>query len=181
MNKNDGKDIIEIRIHGLGGQGAVTTAQLLAIAAFYDGNYVQAFPFFGVERRGSPSTSFVRISNKPIQLREQIYEPDYAIVFDPLLLELTNASAGVKNKVIVNSGLKIKGFFTQDATKKAIEIFGKPIINTILLGTFAAVTKVVKLESLLKAIEQRFAGKEKVIEQNKRELLSITCQLILQI
>jgi len=157
-----------VRIHGRGGQGAVTTAQLLAIAAFFDGKYAQAFPFFGVERQGSPSTSFVRISDKPIVIREQIYEPDYAIIFDPSLIKLVDASKGVKKTVIVNTSEKIKKGFSQDVTSKAIKIFGKPIINTLILGTFAAFTGVVKLDSLLKAIEQKFAGKPELIEKNKK-------------
>ena len=169
INKKEG-DIVSIRIHGRGGQGAVTTAQLLAIAAFHDGKYAQAFPFFGVERQGSPSTSFVRISSKPILIREQIYEPDYAIVFDPSLIKLVDASKGVKKTIIVNTSEKLKKGFSQDVTSKAIKIFGKPIINTLILGTFAAFTGVVSLDSLLKAVEQKFAGKNDLIEKNKRAI-----------
>ena len=169
-NKQKRDSLIEIRIHGRGGQGAVTTAELLAIAFFHDGKYAQAFPSFGVERRGSPSTSFVRMSNKPIELREQIYEPDYAIIFDPSLIELVNAAKGVKKKIIVNTDKPINACYTEDVTKKAIEIFGKPIINTLILGTFAGFTKIVSLASLEKAVEQRFKGKDKIIEQNKRAI-----------
>lgn len=150
--------MIEIRIHGRGGQGAVTAAQLLAIAAFYDGKYAQAFPMFGIERRGSPATSFVRIDDKPINTREQIYNPDYVIVFDPSLIKLVDAKKGVKEEVIVNSDKKLEGCYGHDLTSKALKIFGKPIINTLILGTFAARTKVVSLESLKKAIDQRFKG-----------------------
>lgn len=150
--------MIEIRIHGRGGQGAVTAAQLLAIAAFYDGKYAQAFPMFGVERRGAPATSFVRIDDKPINIREQIYNPDYIIVFDPSLIKLVDAKKGVKKDIIVNSDKKLEGCYGQDLTSKALKIFGKPIINTLILGTFAARTKVVSLESLKKAIDQRFKG-----------------------
>jgi pyruvate ferredoxin oxidoreductase gamma subunit len=163
-------ELIEIRIHGRGGQGAVTTAQLLAMAAFFDNKYSQAFPYFGVERRGSPSTSFVRISNKPINIREQIYEPDYAIIFDPDLIELVSATKGVKKKVIVNTDKLMSSYYTEDVTKRAMEIFGKPIINTLILGVFAGFTKIVSLASLEKAVEQRFKGKEKIIEQNKRAI-----------
>ncbi|MEK6893500.1 MAG: 2-oxoacid:acceptor oxidoreductase family protein [Nanoarchaeota archaeon] len=169
-NKLKMNSLIEIRIHGRGGQGAVTTAELLAMAAFYDGKSAQAFPYFGVERRGSPSTSFVRISDKPINTREQIYEPDYAIIFDPGLIELVDAAKGIKNKAIVNSDKEIKNFYTKDVTKKAMEIFGKPIINTLILGVFVGFTKIVSLKSLEKAIEQRFKGKNKLIEQNKRAI-----------
>ena len=164
------QDLIEIRIHGRGGQGAVTTAELLAMAAFFDGKYSQAFPFFGVERRGSPSTSFVRISSKPIHLREQIYEPDYAIIFDPGLIELVGAASGVKKKVIVNTDRAIKGFYTEDVTQRALKIFGKPIINTLILGAFVGFTSIVSLDSLHKAIEQRFEGKPEVIAKNKQAI-----------
>ena len=124
--------MIEIRIHGRGGQGAVTAAQLLAIAAFYDGKQAQAFPMFGVERRGAPATSFVRIDDKKINVREQIYEPDYVIVFDPSLIEIADAKKGLKHEMIVNTNEHIKGGFCKDLTCKAIKIFGKPIINTLI-------------------------------------------------
>jgi pyruvate ferredoxin oxidoreductase gamma subunit len=174
MNKKEAgkcaEGIISIRIHGRGGQGAVTTAQLLAIAAFHDGKYAQAFPFFGVERQGSPSTSFVRISEKPIQVREQIYCPDYAIVFDPALIKMVDASKGVKKTMIVNTSEKISKGYSQDVTSKAIKIFGKPIINTLILGSFAAFTHVVSLDSLLKSVEQKFAGKRDLIDKNKQAI-----------
>jgi pyruvate ferredoxin oxidoreductase gamma subunit len=160
--------MIEIRIHGRGGQGAVTAAQLLAIAAFYDGKYAQAFPMFGVERRGAPATSFVRIDDKPINVREQIYNPDYIIVFDPSLIEIANAKKGLKHEMIVNTKEHIKGGFCQDLTCKAIKLFGKPIINTLVLGTFAGRTKIITLESLKKAIDQKFKGKPELAEKNKK-------------
>jgi pyruvate ferredoxin oxidoreductase gamma subunit len=165
------EELIEVRIHGRGGQGAVTTAELLAMAAFHDGKYAQAFPFFGVERRGSPSVSFVRISNNPINIREQIYNPDYEIIFDPSLIRISKAAEGVKKKVIVNTDKKIAGFYTEDVTKKALELFGKPIINTLILGAFAAFTNIVTLESLLKAVEQRFKKKPQLIELNKKAVI----------
>lgn len=150
--------MIEIRIHGVGGQGAVTAAQLLAIAAFHDGKYTQAFPFFGVERRGAPTTSFVRINDKPINIREQIYRPDYVLVFEPSLVDAVNAKKGLKKEIIVNSPKKIKGCFCQDLNHKSIQIFGKPIVNTLILGTFAARSNVISLNGLKKAIDQRFKG-----------------------
>ncbi len=163
-------EILEVRIHGRGGQGAVTTAQLLAMAAFYDGKYAQAFPFFGVERRGSPSVSFVRISDRPINIREQVYCPDYEIVFDPSLIEISKAVEGVKRSVLVNSKKQIKDYNTQDVTEEAMEIFGKPIINTLILGAFAGFTQIVTMESLLKAVEQKFQGREELIIKNKRAI-----------
>jgi pyruvate ferredoxin oxidoreductase gamma subunit len=160
--------MIEIRIHGRGGQGAVTAAQLLAIAAFHDGKYAQAFPMFGVERMGAPATSFVRIDNKPINIREQIYNPDYVMVFDPSLIQLVDAKKGLKQEMIVNTNEKIDGCYGQDLTGKAMKIFGKPIINTLILGMFAGKTKVVSLNSLKKAIDQKFEGKGKLAELNKQ-------------
>ena len=162
--------MIEIRIHGRGGQGAVTAAQLLAIAAFYDGKYAQAFPFFGVERRGAPATSFVRISDHPINIREQIYEPDYIIVFDPGLIEIADARNGLKKEMIVNTDAHIKECFCQDLTCKALKIFGKPIINTLVLGTFAGRTKLISLQALKKAIDQRFRSKPDLAEKNKQAI-----------
>ncbi len=160
--------MIEVRIHGRGGQGAVTAAQLLAIAAFYDGKYAQAFPMFGVERRGAPATSFVRISDSPIHVREQIYNPDYVLVFDPLLVELADAKKGLKEEMVVNTNEKMEKGFCQDLTCKAMKIFGKPIINTLILGTFAGRTGVVSLEGLKKAIDQKFKGE--LAEKNKQAI-----------
>lgn len=161
------KGVIEIRIHGRGGQGAVTTAQLLAMAAFYDGKYAQAFPFFGVERRGSPSMSFVRISDKPIEIREQIYSPDYVIIFDPALIQMVGAMQGLQKCALVNTSKKINGGYAQDVTSEAMEIFGKPIINTLILGAFAGFTKIVTLNGLNMAIEQKFKNKPELMEKNK--------------
>jgi len=160
--------MIEIRIHGRGGQGAVTAAQLLAIAAFYDGKYAQAFPMFGVERRGAPATSFVRIDDKPINSREQIYSPDYVIVFDPSLIKLVDAKKGVKEEVLVNTNKEITGCYGQDLTDKAMKIFGQPIINTLVIGMFAGRTGLITLESLKKAIDQKFRGD--LAEKNKRAI-----------
>ena len=121
--------MIEIRIHGRGGQGAVTTGQLIAIAAFYDKKYCQSFPMFGVERSGAPVQAFVRISNKEIHLRSEVYTPDIVIVLEPSLIEAVDVTKGLKKdgKIIINtnkkpSELKIKGNFnicTIDATSSA--------------------------------------------------------------
>ena len=158
--------MIEVRVHGRGGQGAVTTAQLLAIAAFHDGKYAQAFPYFGVERRGAPSTSFIRISGKPISERSQIYEPDYVMLLDASLMQSVDVKAGLKKKAICNSVVCLPGFECVDATKIAMKIFGKPLVNTVILGSFAKITGVVSLNGLLKAMDQRFKGE--VCEQNKK-------------
>jgi pyruvate ferredoxin oxidoreductase gamma subunit len=159
----------EIRIHGRGGQGSVTAAELLSVAAFKDGKFSQAFPAFGVERRGAPVQAFTRISNNPIRLRSQIYTPDYVIVQDATLLETVNVANGIKDDgvIIVNTtekpeSLKINTnakVMTADATKVAMDIIGRPIVNTVLLGAFAGATEEIKVESIQHAIKARFPGK----------------------
>ncbi|MGC8816253.1 MAG: pyruvate ferredoxin oxidoreductase subunit gamma [Candidatus Hadarchaeum sp.] len=167
---------MEIRFHGRGGQGAVTAARLLAEAAFLEGNYCQAFPFFGAERRGAPVVAFTRINKQPIRTREQVYSPDYVVVLDPTLVEAVDVAAGLKPEgiVILNSkkvpeNLEGKKIAVVDATKIAIENLGIPITNTTMLGALARATGVVSLESISKVIEKRF-GKlaEKNISAAKR-------------
>jgi len=160
--------MLEIRIHGRGGQGSVTAAELIAQAAFYDGKFSQAFPNFGVERRGAPVTAYARIDDKFIRLRSQITEPEYIIIQDPTLVDAIDVFAGAKSGTIVlintekdassfkaPKGVEIK---TISAADIAIEIIGKPIINTILLGAFAKMTGLIKLKSVEKAISERFEG-----------------------
>jgi pyruvate ferredoxin oxidoreductase gamma subunit len=160
--------MIEIRIHGRGGQGVVTAAELIAEAAFFDKKFSQAFPFFGIERRGAPVEAYARISNAPILLHSQIYTPDFLIILDPTLIKGKNISEGVKNNtaILINTekpakelkslpkNIQIK---TIPATQIAIKILGKPIINTVMLGAFAGAFKLIGLESLKKSIEKRFS------------------------
>ncbi len=170
----------EIRIHGRGGQGSVTAAELMAIAAFEDGKFSQAFPMFGVERRGAPVMAFVRISEKPIRLRSQVFEPDYVIVQDSTRVEVANISAGAKpsGAILINTWKDPEVFHlntratvkTVDATKIAMEIIGKPIVNTVLLGAFAGMTGEVRPESIVKAVKERFPGK--VGEKNAEAVLA---------
>jgi len=159
----------EVRIHGRGGQGSVTAAELLAVAAFEDGKYSQAFPFFGVERRGAPVTAFARLSEKKIRLRSQIYEPDYVIVQDATLISAVDVTAGLKPAgiVIVNSEKSAEGIGLDaeidvriiDATAIALEIIGRPIVNTTLLGAFAGATGEISMESIKRSVLARFPGK----------------------
>jgi pyruvate ferredoxin oxidoreductase gamma subunit len=159
----------EIRIHGRGGQGSVTAAELLAVAAFEDGKFSQAFPAFGVERRGAPVTAFVRLSDKPIRLRSQIYEPDYVIVQDATLVDVVDVAGGAKpgGFILINTEKSPESFNlntkatvrTLDATKVAMDIIGKPIVNTTLIGAFAGVTGEIKPESIQNAVRERFPGK----------------------
>ena len=159
----------EIRIHGRGGQGSVTAAELLAVAAFADGRFSQAFPAFGVERRGAPVQAFTRISDEPIRLRSQVYEPDYVIVQDATLLEVVDVAGGIKDEgiILINTEFspdkleldtKAK-IMTVDATKVALDIIGRPIVNTVLLGAFAGATGEVRPESIENAVKKRFPGK----------------------
>lgn len=159
----------EIRIHGRGGQGSVTAAELLSISVFTDGKFSQAFPAFGVERRGAPVQAFMRISDNPIRVRSQIYEPDVVIVQDPTLLQTVDVISGLKDDgiLLINTAEKPSDFsnmktkakiVTIDATKIAMEVIGKPIVNTVLLGAFAAATGDVNVDSIKKAVMERFNG-----------------------
>lgn len=173
--------MLEIRIHGRGGQGSVTLAELIATAAFYSGSQVQAFPNFGVERRGAPVEAYVRIADKFIQRRDQIYNPDYIIIQDDSLLGVVDVVAGLKKgglvlinteKAITDLGFK-KGQFkvvALPATKIGTEVIGKEIINTVLLGAFAAIGEEIKFKAIEKAIKERFEGEvaKKNIEAAKK-------------
>ena len=176
--------MIEIRIHGRGGQGAVTTSQLLAIGAFEDGKQSQGFPAFGVERRGAPSNAFVRIDDKSIDIRSQIYNPDVVLVLDASLFNAINVTEGLKKNgmIIINSAKKPEEFrldkfkiYTVDATHIAMEVFGKPIVNTAVVGAYAAISGQISLDSLLKACDQRFKGE--IAEKNK-ELVKKTYEAL---
>ena len=161
--------LIEIRWHGRGGQGAVTSAELLAMAAIDEGKYAQAFPSFGPERRGAPVLAFDRISDKePIRTRAEIAEPDVIVVLDPSLLRIVDVTSGLKNDgtLIINTKRPLKdiasNFGTKwrlaaiDATKLAREVLGVPIVNTTMLGALLRATEVVKLESLTEPLKHRF-------------------------
>ena len=164
----------EIRIHGRGGQGSVTAAELIAMAAFEDGKYSQALPAFGVERRGAPVAAYVRLDDKPIRIRNQINFPDYVIVQDPTLIEVINVTGGLKigGSILINSE-KNPDYFakkigieknhatihTIDATRIALEYLGRPIVNTVLLGAFAAASGEISASSLQRAALERFPGK----------------------
>jgi 2-oxoacid:acceptor oxidoreductase gamma subunit (pyruvate/2-ketoisovalerate family) len=161
----------EIRIHGRGGQGSVTAADLLANAAFMEGKSVQAFPYFGAERRGAPVKAFARISNEPIVVHSQIYTPDYVIVLDHVIYKVVDVTEGLKKDgiIIMNTtkkpeeiGLKGWRIATVDATGIAIElnllVAGSPVVNTAIAGAFAKATGEVKLTSVLKAIKETWTG-----------------------
>lgn len=168
----------QIRIHGRGGQGVVTASELIAIAAFADGSYAQAFPSFGVERTGAPVESFTRINNKPIKIREHVYNPDVLIILDASLLNVVDVSQGcdentlvvvntAKDKKDLNLSLPSKNIYTVDATKIALDVIGKDIANTTILGSLAKNTDLISLEGLKKGVKQKFAEKGKdIINKN---------------
>ncbi len=171
--------MLEIRIHGRGGQGAVTAAQILAISAFYDGKQSQAFPRFGVERRGAPVEAFCRIDNTTINVRSQVYNPDLVMVLEPSLLQAVDVSSGLKDGaiIIVNTSQPVtdKKFskfkvFCVDASKVALELFKADIVNTAILGAFAKATGLVSLDAINKAISDRFAGRQNIIDLNKESV-----------
>jgi len=178
--------MIEIRIHGRGGQGAVTTGQLIAIASFLDGKFSQTFPMFGVERAGAPVEAYVRISTKPINLRSQVYEPDIVLVLDPSLLKTVDVTKGLKpgGYIIVNSNKNARelgvgngyNVYTFDATKVALDVIHKPIMNTPVLGAFAKITRLITLGSLKKAVKERFKAKE-VAEFNNKVIEKVYSQV----
>ena len=169
----------ELRIHGRGGQGSVTAAELIAIAAFESGVYVQAFPAFGVERRGAPVQAFVRFSDSKIRIRSQVYEPDYIIVQDSTLIKDVNVFYGLKKGgiAIINTEKSLESvtpegirLITLDATQIALDVLGTPITNTALIGAFAAASGEITLPALRNALTHRFSPElvEKNIEAARR-------------
>jgi pyruvate ferredoxin oxidoreductase gamma subunit len=166
----------EVRFHGRGGQGAVTSSQVLAVAVFHDGKFTQAFPNFGVERTGAPVESYTRIDNVPIDVRQHVYNPDYVIVLDPSLMANIDVTKGFEKKglIIVNSNktpkeLGLEKFNAKciDITKIALEVIGKPFVNIASLGAFASLSGEVSLKALDKAIDERFSEKGKIAGLNK--------------
>ncbi|MCX7815995.1 MAG: 2-oxoacid:acceptor oxidoreductase family protein [Syntrophales bacterium] len=171
--------MIEIRWHGRGGQGAVTSVELLALAVISEGKYAQGFPAFGPERRGAPVMAFNRISESPIKVRSGIYNPDAVVVLDPGLIGLVNVLDGLKEEgiIIINTAkspdlirkqLNYEGrMAVVDATHIAREELGVPIANTTMLGAVVKVINMVSLESLYSPIEERFG---KLADRNKDAL-----------
>lgn len=166
--------VFEIRIHGRGGQGVVTAAELLSVAAFVEGRHAQAFPSFGSERAGAPVVAFCRIDDRPIRTREPIERPDALIVQDPTLLHQVPVFAGLRPSgyVLINSargldelgldefasGFQRERLLVVPASELARELVGRPVPNAALLGGFAALSGVVSLASVELAIRRRFAG-----------------------
>ena len=179
--------LIEIRWHGRGGQGAKTASLLLADAAFNTGKYIQGFPEYGPERMGAPITAYNRISDKPITVHSNIYEPDYVVVVDDTLLEAVNVTAGLKETgaIVINTTrdadfLKnaLKGYngkiYAIDARKVSMETLGKYFPNTPMLAAIVKVSKVMTdeefLNDMIGSFKHKFAKKPEVIEGNMKAL-----------
>ena len=146
-----------MRIHGRGGQGVVTAAELLSVAAFAEGRYAQAFPTFGSERTGAPVVSFCRIDYREIRLREPITEPDAVIVQDPTLLHQVDlfAGLGAEGYLLLNTGRSLSELGIDDFVQLERE---HPGVKDVLLGAFAALSGIVSLESVSAAIRDKFPG-----------------------
>ena len=157
--------MINIRFHGRGGQGIVTSAELIAVAASLDGKYAQAIPSFGPERSMAPVMSFCRIDDKPITVYQQIYHPDIVVILDNTLFGSIDVLKGLKKggHVIINSKpvefkyAEGKVHFV-DAYPIAMRVIGKPFVNTVILGALSRITNVISMGSLKNAIKQRFGG-----------------------
>ena len=181
------ENLIEIRWHGRGGQGTKTAYLLLADAAFNTGKYIQGFPEYGPERMGAPITAYNRISDNPITVHSNIYEPDYVVVVDDTLLETVDVTAGLKadGAIVINTTkssdyLKsvLKGYqgkvYTIDARKVSTEALGRYFPNTPLLAAIVKVTGIMNDEDFLKDMEgsfkHKFAKKPEVIDGNMKAL-----------
>ena len=180
-------NLIEIRWHGRGGQGAKTASLLLADAAFNTGKYIQGFPEYGPERMGAPITAYNRISDKPITIHSNIYEPDYVVVVDDTLLESVPVTAGLKKEgaIVINTTKspeylkeKLNGYdgniYTIDARKVSEETLGKYFPNTPMLAAIVKVTGIMSDEAFLEdmkgSFKHKFAKKPEVIEGNMKAL-----------
>ena len=160
--------MIEIRFHGRGGQGTVVASKILADAISKEGNYVQAYPEFGVERRGAPVFAFIRIDNKPIYDKSRIYRPDHVVVVDPTLVEAIDVTEGLKEggMIIINSDKKPEDLKFPDkykvvtvnatsiAVKHKLGTLTAPIVNTSIVGAVVKLLKLTKLESVLEAVRE---------------------------
>jgi len=185
--------MFQVRIHGRGGQGVVTAAELLSVAAFLDGAHAQAFPSFGSERTGAPVVAFCRIDEREIRLREPVMQPDALIIQDPTLLHQVDLFSGLSDDgyILINS---TRGFDelgigelarrfpahhlrTVPATELALKHVGRPLPNAALLGGFAAITGRLAIESVAQAIRDKFPGKVGEANAKAAQAAYDDCQL----
>jgi len=160
----------EIRIHGRGGMGAVKAAETLVYAAIMDGKYGNSIPFFGFERQGAPVTAFIRISDEPIRPKNRVYNPHILMVLDPTIMNAVNVFDGVRDDgfLLLNTAQEpqslevpenIKTLATVDATKIALQMLGRPITNTVMLGAFCKATGLVSVEAVAEKVEKLWGAK----------------------
>ena len=163
--------LTEVRWHGRGGQGIVTVSRLLAYAALLDGKYAQAFPEFGPERRGAPVTGYTRISDEPIVIHSQIYNPHVVVVVDPTLIGNIDVARGLipgglivahsersPEEIKKSLGITNAKVYTVNAMRIALDILGRPIYNTAMLGALLKAIPLVSMDSMTKVILERFPG-----------------------
>ncbi len=170
--------MLEIRVHGLGGEGVVRLSEFLSMAAVESGLWSHCFPFFGTEVRGAAVKAFTRIDSRPIHLKSFIYRPDAVILTNPMLLEGYGVTDGLKDDgfLLVNTrterpaSLEKASFrvVTLDATRMALDIIGRPIVNTILLGGFLRLIRDIPLDKAREVIAAQFSGK--IAELNQKAL-----------
>ena len=167
--------MFQVRIHGRGGQGVVSASQMMSVAAFHQGRHSQSFPSFGSERMGAPVVAFVRIDDRQIELREPVLDPDLLIVQDPTLFHAIDVFSGLKSDgyVLINSKKSIEELGIADAvrdlpdghvvtvpaTELAMKHLKRPTPNTVLLGAFAAMSDLLEMDGVEKAIREKFPGK----------------------
>jgi pyruvate ferredoxin oxidoreductase gamma subunit len=167
-------EMFEVRIHGRGGQGVVSAAEMLSVAAFEEGKHAQAVPSFGSERMGAPVVAYVRIDEREIELREPVLEPDLLIVQDPTLFSAIDVFAGLREDgyLLVNTAKSMEELGVAEAAQKlpasnvaavpatelAMRHLKRPTPNTVLLGAFTAMSDIVRIDSVFKAIARKFPG-----------------------
>lgn len=190
QNNRGGNILKEVRFHGRGGQGIVTSADILAVACFKEGHYSLSFPTFGAEKRGTPVASFLRVSDKPIVLRDEIYYPDYVVVMDPTVIGVVPVESGIKDGgfIIANypedSGELKKqlntpvDIYSLNATKLAMEELGRPITNTAMVGAFVGVSKIVSLNTLKETIDEWFKKKSQKLADKNVKLVETAYNMV---
>lgn len=185
--------MFQIRIHGRGGQGVVTAAEMLALAGFMEGHKVQAFPSFGSERTGAPVVAFARLSSQEIRLREPVLEPDVVLIQDRTLLDSVDVFGGLKPEgyVLINSSQSVEALGLEDlarrlpaghvltvpATRFALEKIGRPLPGAGMLAGFAAMTGMMKLESVQAAYNEKFSGR---VAQANAEVAALAYESIIR-
>ena len=185
--------MFQIRIHGRGGQGVVTAAEMLALAGFMEGHKAQAFPSFGSERTGAPVVAFARLSSQEIRLRQPVLEPDVVLIQDRTLLDSVDVFGGLKPEgyVLINSSQSVEALGLEDlagrlpaghvltvpATRYALEKIGRPLPGAGMLAGFAAMTGMMKLESVQAAYNEKFSGR---VAQANAEVAALAYESIIR-